>query len=338
MIQKNQRSFWKSILLHSGFWALSFVTLYRLFTLGQTIGEIDLYYTIMFHIPLFIIVYLNFYLIDTFIDNKKYTFYVIGFLFLFALGVLLHYGVFDYLTDFIFPEFFIVSMSSVVQISQFIFVYLIVSLLFKLSKDWFQLKANQMSLQKENHQSQITFLKAQLNPHFLFNSLNNIYALTSTDVKKGRENIIKLSDALRYMLYKTDVDRVPLESELEYLKNYVELEKLRLESDEEILVDLDENLNAQKIAPLILLPFIENCFKHCNKENPEIDIKVDVEDQTLKLVCKNNKSEKEKGSDGGVGLANAKKRLELIYKGNYDLKIEELNAYYKTQLILDLDA
>ena len=104
-----------------------------------------------------------------------------------------------------------------------------------------------------------------MNPHFLFNCLNNIYGQTSIDAEKGRESIVKLSDALRYMLYKTDEDRVPLKGELEYLENYIELEKLRLESVEDVDINFQSNISVQRIAPLILLPFVENCFKHCDK-------------------------------------------------------------------------
>ena len=183
-----------------------------------------------------------------------------------------------------------------------------------------------------------SILKAQLNPHFLFNSLNNIFALTSIDLPKGRESIIKLSDALRYMLYKTDTDRVPLKSEIEYLSNYIELEKLRLESVNDIHIKLTIVNSDKQIAPLILLPFVENCFKHCDKATPEIEIKINVDNNNLRLMCKNNKAESIMKEDGGVGMTNAKKRLELIYENGYELKIGDKANYYKIELTLDLNA
>ena len=116
-----------------------------------------------------------------------------------ALGIALHYIVFDYLSDYIFSGYLFYSIYSKLEVTQYVIVYLVASLLLKLSSNWFDLKEKQLQQEKENHKSQMTFLKAQLNPHFLFNSLNNIYALTSIDIQKGRESIIKLSDSLRYM-------------------------------------------------------------------------------------------------------------------------------------------
>jgi len=254
-----KKIFKNKLVIHSLFWALSFIILHRLFTIDYNNGKTDVIYTLVFHIPLIVIVYINYYVINKFITNKKYWLYFISFIILFGIGTGLHYLLFDHLVDYVFPGYYFISMYSLIEISQYILAYLVASLLFKLSKDWFDLKDQQLNLQKENHQVQLTSLKAQLNPHFLFNSLNNIYSMTSTDVKKGREHIIKLSDALRYMLYKTNDERVPLENEIEYFSNYIELEKLRLEEEANIEVSLPKEFNGLQIAPLILLPFIENC-------------------------------------------------------------------------------
>jgi len=293
-------------------------------------------YTLVFHIPLLLVVYLNYFLINTLIKSKKYILYFLAICIVFVIGVFVHYLVFDHLIDFVFPGFYFISMYSLFEISQYILAYLVVSLLFKLSKDWFDLKEQQLELQKESHRVQLQSLKSQLNPHFLFNSLNNIYSMTSTDVEKGRSHIIKLSDALRYMLYKTNDELVPLQNEIEYFNNYIELEQLRLEDEADINIELANDVDNLKIAPLILLPFIENCFKHCQKENPVISIKMQVEKGGLSLECRNNMDATFPDEMGGVGLSNAKRRLELIYPQKHTLHIHKDLAFYTTILNLDL--
>jgi len=328
--------FKRKLFTHAVFWLISFVVLHRLFTVDYNNGKTDVIYTIVFHVPLLIVVYLNYFFINKLINSKRYFLYLLAVFLLSAIGIGLHYLVFDHLVDLIFSGYYFISMYSLFEICQYIFAYIVVSLLFKLSKDWFDLKDQQLALQKESHKVQLTNLKAQLNPHFLFNSLNNIYSMTSTDVKKGREHIIKLSDALRYMLYKTNDERVLLENEIEYFSNYIELEKLRLEDEANIQVSLPSKVSDLKIAPLILLPFIENCFKHCDKEKPEIIISLELNNNQLKLICRNNKSDSSDSKVGGVGLTNAKKRLELIYPNKYQLNIEDKKEFYTTTLNLEL--
>ncbi len=326
-----------NVRFHCIFWISSFVILYRLFTVDYSNGFVDILYTAVFHIPLVIIVLINYRIIDLYFLTSRYLVYAIFLVFLTIIGIALHYAIFVYLVDYILPGFYFIPLGSVLEVAQYNFVYLIVSLLLKISFKWFQLKENQIQLEQENHRNQMAVLKAQLNPHFLFNSLNNIYAMTSTDVSKGRENIVKLSDALRYMLYKTDSHRVELNSELEYLNNYIELEKLRLESSDSIIIDLPNEENDRKIAPLILLPFIENCFKHCSRSNPEINIRIETSESQLKLHCKNNKRDSEDYQSGGIGLTNAKRRLDLIYESNYDLNLTDGNHYYICDLTINLN-
>jgi len=284
------------------FWILSFIILYRLFTIDYNNGIVDVVYTIVFHIPLIVVFYLNMLLIDKLLNEEKHIVYVFSLMVLLVIGVILHYVVFDFICALLVPNFYMISMS-VIEISQYIATYIIVSLLIRMSYDRFIIKNHKRTLEHDLKNNQLKQLKAQLNPHFLFNSLNNIYALTSIDVQKGRESIIKLSDSLRYMLYKTDAERVLVENEVEYLNNYIELEKLRLETIENINISLPDIIGDQTIAPLILLLFVENCFKHCDKSSPEIEIKISMDKEQLNLICYNNKPETGPDRDGGVGLS-----------------------------------
>jgi len=323
----------KNLLKHLLFWVISSIVLFRLFTINVESSRIDYYYTFLFQIPLLIVVFLNYKLADYTLDKKKYFLYLIGFICLLGIGILLHYLVLDYLADYIFSGFLFFSIYSKFELGQYILIYLLVSLLWKFAIDWFEIKENQLQIEK----TQNNFLKAQLNPHFLFNCLNNIYGQLSIDTEQGRESIIKLSDALRYMLYKTNTDQVPLKSELEYLENYIELEKLRLETTENLIINFHDNNSELQIAPLILLPFVENCFKHCDKADPKIEIKINTENNKLHFSSRNNILQNPHKEDGGVGLSNAKIRLAILYKDNYILTTDDDGNFYTANLIINLN-
>ena len=323
----------KLILKHLLFWIVSSIILFRLFTISYSASKVDYFYTFLFQIPLVIVVILNYRLADKTLEKKKYFTYLIGFIVLLGMGILLHYIILDHLSDYIFPGYLFYSIYSKFELGQYIVAYLLISLFFKFSFDWYDIKEDQ--LQKERTQK--NFLKAQLNPHFLFNCLNNIYGQTSIDAEKGRESIVKLSDALRYMLYKTDEDRVPLKGELEYLENYIELEKLRLESVEDVDINFQSNISEQRIAPLILLPFVENCFKHCDKTCPMIKIEIAVDKYNLEFSSQNNTLGKTQTEDGGVGLTNVKSRLDLLYNNRYNLVTQDTGESYSVTLKLNLD-
>ena len=324
-----------NILLISLFWFVSFLVLFRLFTKEYYNGAVDYVYTVVFHIPLVITVSINIFCVNKYLLLKKYLAYSLCFIVLVAAGFLLHYVVFDNLAPILIKNFFFISMP-LIEILQYIISYLLISILFKLSIKSFELKESQFRLETENNKTQLANLKAQLNPHFLFNSLNNIYSITGKENNEARSYIIKLSDALRYMLYKTSSYKVKLVDEIEYLNNYVELEKLRLESNAEIEFSVNGNIEEYKIAPLILLPLIENCFKHCNKEKPLIKINLVISDNILTLDCANNKAS-DNPFKGGIGLENTKKRLNMLYEHKFTLDIQNQENLFKSSLTLELD-
>jgi len=242
---------------------------------------------------------------------------------------------FDVLSDWLFPGYYFVTFYTLREVLEFISSYAIVSMLLFLSKNWFALKERQLVLEKENHQIKLASLKAQINPHFLFNSLNNIYGITSSENKLSRAYILKLSDALRYMIYDTEEAFVPLENEVTYLKNYLALEELRLNKKESVKIHIEGDFSGYLIAPFILLPLIENCFKHCDKINPMIDIHMRIDKDILNLKTKNNTSVN-KQENGGLGLSNLKSRLKLIYPNRHQLTTKN-GAFYESTLTLNLE-
>jgi len=203
-------------------------------------------------------------------------------------------------------------------------------------ENWFtniQLKAE---LENRNLRNELELLKSQINPHFLFNTLNNIDALIQKSSKDASKSLIMLSDILRYMIYETKTDEVPLNHELEYMRNYIDLQQLRFRNKDYISVSFPENCNNGKIAPILLIPFIENAFKYSYNEGklPVIEIALHCNSSSLFFHCMNyySKENLEHERTGGVGLENVKRRLELLYKGKYELKITDENNIFNVDL------
>jgi len=320
------------------FWSLSFFILHRLFTREGDNGLTDIYFTILFHLPLLLIVYGNYYLVrQFFIKTRKLGFYLLGIIFLIGLAVSFHYLTFNILADWIFPGYYFVSFYEIRVIAEFVMSYAIISTLLFLSKNWFALKEKQLALEKENHQVKLASLKAQINPHFLFNSLNNIYGITAKENKASRAYILKLSAAFRYMIYDTSEELVPLEKEIIYIENYMALEKLRMDENAAVSFQSDGDFSGYLIAPLILLPLVENCFKHCDKNEPKIDVQISFKKSVLMIQTNNNQVKKASEIAGGLGIQNLKNRLELIYPKKYQFNQKIVEGFYKSSLEIRLD-
>jgi len=190
----------------------------------------------------------------------------------------------------------------------------------------------------ESRKVENEFLISQINPHFLFNALNNIYAMTIGDTESGKA-ILQLSEILSYSIYKGREDFVRLEEEIDYMGNYIELFKLKDDAMDNIEFDWEDADPNFKIAPLLLLPFLENAFKHGNVEEIQgawVKIRVATEGNQLTMECENTIGEfpKHKDKVGGIGIQNIRRRLELNYKGNFSLRIEETPSLYKVNLSL----
>jgi LytS/YehU family sensor histidine kinase len=185
---------------------------------------------------------------------------------------------------------------------------------------------------------ELQFLKSQLNPHFLFNSLNNIYSLAYQKSEKTADAILKLSDIMRYMIYESNEGWVSLEKEVEYLQNFIELQKLRVKDSASVLFHTQGDIDGQKIVPLILIAFVENAFKHgvVNDANDPIQINLIANKQILHFTVRNQKSKANKDRLGGVGLSNVERRLQLLYPEKHKLTVENTPSHYTIKLILDL--
>lgn len=208
-----------------------------------------------------------------------------------------------------------------------------------LSKQWYMQKELIRKIELEKLNTELEYLKAQINPHFLFNSLNTVFFQIDKQNAVARETLSMFSDMLRYQLYECNGKEIAIEKEIQYLKNYVELQRLRKDEHYDIQFTFSEELKNFTIPPLLLLPFIENAFKHVShftdrKNIIAIDLK--KSGNQFQLVVFNTKDPKPTPHNGGIGLKNVQRRLELLYPTRHDLKITEQPEAFRAQLNLTL--
>lgn len=194
-------------------------------------------------------------------------------------------------------------------------------------------------VEKQRLESELQYLKAQVNPHFLFNAINSVYILISKDPGKASETLIKLSDLLRFQLYDCSVDRIAIEKEMDYLQNYIALEKLRKGEKINVAVSSEGNLTGFQVAPFLLMPFLENAFKHVSNypDRPnEISIGFKKNEKDFIATFHNTKEELPSNKVGGLGLKNVRRRLELLYPGKHTLDIQQGGGTFQASLRLNL--
>jgi two-component system, LytTR family, sensor kinase len=293
-------------------------------------------------------------LIDRLLIQKKYTLFLLWLIISMAcFGVFLR--ILNYYT--IYPLYYPQGTTAPLFFfpKVFISIFVITSLVgmvgsFHLIKHWYNhqqasqlLKQTAQQLEKENLESELKLLKSQINPHFLFNTLNNLYVLTLNQSSRAPEMVHKLSELMSYMLYDSNQYEVPLQKELEYIQNYISLEKIRYDSRLDISFNVYESIEGINIAPLIILPFVENSFKHGVSNQISkgwVRIDISVQDDQLVVKVENSKTindiDKVIKPASGIGLQNVKKRLELIYPNRYQLQLVDEEESYLVVLKLQL--
>ena len=208
-----------------------------------------------------------------------------------------------------------------------------------LGKQWLLKQKEFLQAQQEKITAELQLLKAQVHPHFLFNTLNNIYSFSLDRSPKTPELILKLSSLLSYMLYDCKAEEVRLEKEVEIMKNYIDLEKERYGDKIEISWNAEGDIRDNFISPLLMLPFLENAFKHGASEQiekPWLGVDISVANGILKFKITNSKNEYALSSNNGIGINNVKKRLEFLYPGKHELKINDEGDFFAVSLIVKL--
>jgi sensor histidine kinase YesM len=210
-----------------------------------------------------------------------------------------------------------------------------------LTQQYFQVKKQQDTIRKQQVEAELNLLKSQINPHFLFNVLNSIYSLSLKKSDKAPEIVLKLSDILRYMLYETKQERVALHKELSMIEHYIDIESIRIDSQQQITLKITGDIQPYVIAPALLIPFVENAVKHgidSMSEHAYVNIYIKIDSGTLQFDCINNFKEVKSKTIGGIGLDNVQKRLQLIYPQKHSLSIKSENAVFTVSLNLKLNS
>lgn len=345
-----------NILIHTIVWLAYIFILVEVFSNRDTV-EVAIQRVLILVIPQILLVYLNvFYYIPKFFNQKKYWEYG-GIVLLSFILLYFYYRHFpDFTNQMIMRDEFgprgrppfgwrggmmnPMRMRAIFNLTSAISIFLI-STIIEVTRLATVKDKEAAKLRSENLNTELKFLKSQINPHFLFNALNNIYAMSMMQSKDAPKMILKLSDILRYNLYDGVQDRVPIEKEIRYIENYVSFQKLKDENIRNINVDFDGVDSNVMIAPLILIPFVENSFKHSKIEDVSkgwINIDLKTEDDKIIFKVSNSVPETEfkKDASGGIGLDNVKRRLELIYPKSYDLNIEESVNQFSVTLTIFL--
>jgi sensor histidine kinase YesM len=219
-------------------------------------------------------------------------------------------------------------------------VVLFISLGLRMNAEWKKTEEEKVKIEKEKLNAELSYLKAQVNPHFLFNTLNVIYTLATLKSEQTADAIMKLSKLMRYVILDAHTPFVPLEKELAYVRNFIELHRLRLANNNQIDFRISGNTEGLQILPFILIPFVENAIKHGTStiEPMMISIETTLFNNELQFIVKNNiltpKSDTQNST--GVGIENTKKRLEMIYKKRHTLKIYETQNTFEVKLNLFL--
>lgn len=328
-------------LFWTGYWLLSVFILSNNQELGEAVSRATL--TISFQ-ALLALVNIH-YLIPLFLEKRRYLLYFLILFLLVTVLTLIRTILAE--ENLVVPRWVMVRSPRVFQFFRFFLALGIVALLsttYKFAIDRFRALQRKAEIEKEQLESELRFLKAQVNPHFLFNTLNNIYTLAYLKDDNAAPMVMKLAELLRYMLYECQDDKVALEKEVLFLENIVDMQKLKGQEMEDRIRFTAEGVRpGLEIAPLLLLCFLENSFKHGDLDhNPDGKIEVLVrvdKDQRLFFSCLNTrrKTKSNQSERSGIGLANVRKRLDLIYPEKHTLTILDSDAVFEVQLELMLE-
>ena len=329
---------------HVIFWLLVACIWYYLRYTDYSTTQKALLVTLLKTVDLALMVYLaNYVLIPRLLYRKKYLGFVLAFVLMVVLsslvkmdliGRIIDANLLDWsgnikkrVYDNIIPHFFLVIAGMAV----------------KLMTDYRRMQTRLAEVAREKAEAELNFLKSQINPHFLFNSLNSVYFLIDKKNVEARQALHKFSDMLRYQLYEIRDEKIPIEKEISYLRDYISLQQLRNEHCT-VDIDIDQDMKSFFIEPLLLIPLVENSFKHLshygNGMRNEIRIGLEKQNGEMKFRVGNTTEDgaKEIHRTGGIGLGNVRRRLELLYPQKHQLLVEQKEGWFDVSLTLKMEA
>ncbi len=287
------------------------------------------------------IFYLNYlYIIPKFLSKRMYWSYLWSVIGVVAITILV-YLVLARILDWYFKSgdfYFDDRLKAVPYLLFQIMFYLLVSTGAKFTLDWFNNLKLKDEFEREKTVSEIKLLKSQISPHFLFNTLNNLYSLVQRKSDSAPEAVLMLSDLMRYMLKENSKEKIELVKEISYVKSFIELQRLRLSNPEIVTSDIRIDDAQAQISPMLLIPFVENTFKHADITSPEafIYFKLELIKDSLFFTVDNHIGQRNKDETTGVGLKNVKRRLDLLYPGSHKLEIKNKDNKFHVELELRL--
>ena len=318
-------------IFNSIFWIVIYVALLFAFSDDNNPKKIDFIYTGSFLFTVIIPVLLNLYfIIPQFLKKEKYALYLVFLISTILLFTQLNIWFFNYFIDYVFPDYYFISYHSRTKLTTIFSIFLVGTTFIKLSIDWiyFNKQENkELKIKNQEIQTQLAALRSQINPHFLFNSLNVIYSLAIEKKEETKVAIIQLSEILRYVIYDSTTKQVSLKDEINLLKNYTEFQKLRHHKTDKIDFNYSITNDNYLIYPMLLLPLIENSFKYGIKgQNSGNFISVNLIQNASEFFFKieNNYSEDtidDTKEYSGIGIENIKKNLEIVYPNKYEFNI-----------------
>ena len=317
-----------------------FVLVFIFYSFDREQPQIQVYQVVFFLNYAFGVLLINFVLLPRYFYKKRYIHFLVGIVLVITLVLVVEELV---LEQIYFPDTRGADFQNVFYLLLDVLPIITILSGFKFAWDAITKQREVEKLTELMQQSELSFLKSQINPHFLFNNLNNLYSYALENSPKTPKIILELSSVLRYMLYECQEKYVPLSNELRQLENFIRLNELQIEERGKVNYSFVDVGQGFRIAPLILLVFVENAFKHSTENQSEeitIDIQVNLNTEgVLNFSCTNSyiNSPNKDALTEGIGLQNVKKRLDLIYPDAYSLQIEELPKLYKVELSLDLN-
>ena len=295
-------------------------------------------YVVVFHLTIVGAVYFNLkFLLVRYLNKSQFLKYLVSIFILVFGTAILNYSIFNYFIDKLFPSLYYISYFKIWELVLIVKVYLITSILVFLLVQYFEM----LIAKRDAARNELSALKAQINPHFLFNNLNTIYSMASQRDERTADVVLKLSDFLRYVLYDTSSETIPLEKEVEIIRTYVGLQKERVNPEvTEVILATEGNFSDADISPLLLLPLAENCFKHgIGKNIGTIRINISCTGKMLIFSTENQVAIREKtdhAENGGLGIQNVEKRLNLIYPDRHSLEYHENDGTFRLKMQVEL--
>jgi two-component system, LytTR family, sensor kinase len=349
------------VLLHLGYWFMYLLLLFCIVAMAFSMGENSGNYPIAYYIPRWIVFFSAFAIIPGMIGFYSfYTFLFSRFLERKKIFALCLYGILVSVICALLGELIISliiaatgqnkggylfpgrDLAGIVVVLVIMFLNALANGIVGLVMRGFITSFGDIKLKedlnKKNYEMELALVKSQINPHFLFNTINNIDVLIEKDAKKASAYLNKLSDIMRFMLYETKTEKIELAKELSYIEKYIELQRIRTSNTNYVNYSVTGDSENLRIAPMLFIPFIENAFKHAENKKVEnaIDIKIAIEKDKIIFECANNYSKETQVRPDQSGLGNEliKKRLNLLYQGKHSLDISNQNNIYKVKLTI----